>query len=168
MDARQRDQTVFAVQTAVVELLELAASLDEGAEYDARDSAVRDAEQTVLRFIAAIVVADGSLSSDEREFLALLVNTKENLGGDCSYLNEFAAGWHERSSRVPDFFERAVQHDIINKTSVARSMIREIQLIGNNICACDSRFGKREKSVVRDYISRLAEFADLAMAPTRF
>jgi hypothetical protein len=168
MDSQLRDQTIFAVQAAVVELLELAALLEEGKESDLKESVLRDAEQTVLRFIAAIVVADGTLSSDEREFVTLLVNTKEKPGGDCSYLNEFAAEWDERSSRVPDFFERAVKHDIINKTTVARSMIREIQLIGNNICACDSRFGKREQSVVRNYISKLAEFVDLATAPTRF
>ncbi len=167
MDSRLREQTIFAVQAAVVELLDLAASLDPNADSDSREELIQDAEQTVLRFIAGIVLADRDYSLEEQEFLAILVNAKEKPGGIIRYLNEFAAQWREASSRAPVFFQRAVRHDIANGTSIARSMIREIQLVGNNICVCDARFRKQEQSIVHDYVSTLATFLDSATAAAR-
>jgi len=154
----------FAVQSAFLDLLELVESL--GEEKAEREALRENAEKTILRFIAAIVLADGQYRDGEKALLALLVDWKAKPGGESRYLNEYAAKWAETSTQIPNFFTAAVRHDFFNKTEIALAMLRNIQLIGANVCACDARCGALERGMVRRYVLLLENHIDRAQFST--
>jgi len=39
-------------------------------------------------------------------------------------------------------------------------MLRQIQLIGNNVCACDARCGAAERGMVQKYVVLLENFIE--------
>ena len=151
---------VFAVQSAALEIFGLTELV--GSSEAERLSLRDEAEQTILRFIAAIVLADGEYRDDEKVFVSLMVNWKTKAGGEARYLNEYAAKWAETSMQIPQFFRSAVDYDCSHETCIAQALLREIQPIGNNVCACDARCGPLERGVVRDYIAFLENFAECA------
>lgn len=149
---------VFAVQNAVLDLFESVEQLsDEEAE---KETLRKNAEKTVLRFIAAIILADGKYRDGERALVAQLVDWTAKPGGEHRYLNEYAARWTETSTQIPRFFDAAVKFDIKRQTNIARAMLRNIQLIGNNVSACDGKCGETGRRMVRDYLRLLDEFHD--------
>ena len=153
-------QSHLPFQAAILDLFELAERL--GDEGGGQDTLREDAEKTILRFIAAIILADGQDRDGEKTLVALLVDWKSKPGGEFRYLNEYAAKWAETSTQVPNFFNAAVRHDFSNKTEIARAMLRNIQLIGNNVCACDAKCGALERGMVRSYVSFLESFVERA------
>jgi len=141
---------VFAVQSAVMELIDLVESLS---RVKMEQEALRkEMEGTVLKFVAAIVLADGEYRDGERDFIALFVDSKALPGGEYRYLNEYAAKWAETSTQLPDFFHAAIRYDSANKTGIARAIVRNVQLIGNNVCASDGTCGTLERGIVQDYV----------------
>jgi hypothetical protein len=153
-------QTVFAVQTAIAELLDVAAELEPRND-SAEETFSDEAEQTVLRFIAAIIVADGRLSEGETEFISILINSSEKSGGAVRYLNEYASKWRESYPAAPKFFKAAIEQN----TSAFR-IIQLIQTVGANVCVCDNCYGKNERKVVEKYISFLNDYRE-THCPTR-
>jgi len=146
---------VGAVQSAVLELFEL---IEDIAKIDVSDKEQEfkdDAQRTVLMFIAAIILADRNYNPTQRSFLSLLVNCGDLPGGEARYLNEYAVRWVEASKQVPGFFEAAIRHDADHQTEVARSMLRQIQLIGNNACAADGCVRPGQNQMVQQYIKFL-------------
>jgi hypothetical protein len=79
-------------------------------------------------------------------------------------LNEYAAKWAETSTEVPNFFNAAARYDSSNKTEIAPAILRNIQLIGNNVCACDARCGALERGIVQRYVVLFESFVERAQA----
>ena len=153
-----QNSTVFAVQTAILNLLELIEQAVRGAEKEEIEGLDEEAQKTVLMLIAAIVLSDHKYKPAEQAFLRVLVDWQDKLGGEASYLNEYATQWTDASVRVPGFFQAAVQHDARHQTGIARAMLREIQLIGNNVCISDGSFEAVEHETVKRYLVFLEEF----------
>ena len=156
---------VFAVQSAFLELLELIESISKH-DVPEKTEALRDeAQRIVLMFIAAITLADIGYDPAQNSFLSLLVNCQDLPGGEARYLNEYAVRWVNASGQTPGFFEAALGHDSRHQTDVARSMLRQFQLIGNNVCASDGRVSAAESKVVQDYITFLEGKLDATKIP---
>jgi hypothetical protein len=128
-------------------------------EKEEQDALRSEAEKTILRFIAAIVLADGQYRSGEKGLVSFLVDWTAKEGGEARYLNEYAAKWSETSDEIPKFFEAAVRYDVANDTDAARTILRNIQLIGNNVCACDSRGGPKERAIVQRFLALLETYS---------
>jgi hypothetical protein len=146
------------VRTAIVELLEIVELIS--IEPERRTYLREDAEQTILRLIAGIVLADGQFSSQEQDFLSVLINVEDKTGRQPRYLNEYAAKWNESRETVPEFFRVAREHDRSCQTKLTHSMVREIQLIGNNVAVCNFRTSKKGEAIVRQYVALLNEFLE--------
>lgn len=148
------DAIVKAVQESIANLQELVVHATR--ERDSRQvQAMReDAQTTALMMIAAIVWADKKYSAGEQAFLKQLVDWSQQPGGELKYLNEYAESWTKASTIVPGFFQAAAGHGM----KLARAMIVELQLIGNNTCVSDGHFEAIEHPVVRDYVSLLENY----------
>jgi tellurite resistance protein len=152
--------TVRAVQESVLNLLELVEQAARGQNPQEVEALCDEAQQTVLKMIAAIVLADKKYDAGEQAFLNLLVDWRKKPGGEMQYVNEFAEGWRVASMQVPYFFQAAADHDTRQHTELARAIMREIQLIGNNTCVSDGQFEATEHEVVRNYILFLEEYLE--------
>jgi hypothetical protein len=153
-----QNPTVFAVQAAIENLLELIERAGRGFASEEIGQLGEEAQKTVLMLIAAIVLSDQKYKPGEQAFLRLLVDLRDKPGGEIRCLNEYAAEWGEASMKVPHFFEVAVRHDTRHETDIARAMLREIQLIGNNACISDGSFESVEHETVKGYLAFLEEF----------
>lgn len=148
------DDTVWAVQQAIMNLLDLVDSVAQTDSEGDRERLRAEAKKTVLILTAAIIIADGKYEAAEQAFIRHLVDLSDEPGVELSYLNEYAAQWMTASIEVPCFFRAAVA----NGGDVARSMLREIQFIGNNICISDSEFQSKERESVAQYVKFLEDF----------
>ncbi|MCU0784618.1 MAG: hypothetical protein MUF81_11370, partial [Verrucomicrobia bacterium] len=152
--------TVRAVQESVMNLLELVEQAARGQDAQEVEALCEEAQQTVLKMIAAIVLADKKYAAGEQAFLNVLVDWSKKPGGELRYLNEYAEGWKVASMQVPRFFQAAADHDTRQHTELARGIMREMQLIGNNTCVSDGHFESSEHEVVRNYILFLEEYLE--------
>lgn len=150
--------TVQAVQDSVVNLLELVEQAARGQSAQEVDDLREEAQKTVLMLIAAIVLADNKYDAGEQAFVNLLVDWSKKSGGDARYLNEYAERWKAASMQVPRFFQAGADHDTRHHTDLARAMMREMQMIGNNTCVSDGHFDAFEHEMVRNYILFLEEY----------
>ena len=155
---------VVVVQSAFVELLELTERVAQESCLNKQESFREEAEKTILMFIAAIVLASREYKPEERSFLSLLVNWQDKPGGEARYLNEYATRWLETAEVVPQFFAATVRHDLVHETNIARAMLCQIQLIGNNAGVADGNECGARRDVVRDYLMLLEEFLELQYA----
>jgi uncharacterized tellurite resistance protein B-like protein len=155
-----QDPIVFAVQSAVLDLLDLIEFMTPHAEPSTRETFGQEAQKTILMMIAAIIVANRGNTSTNSTFLSSLIDCRDLPGGEVRYLNEYAARWNEAANQIPHFFEAAVQYDSVHKTGIARSMLQHVQLIGNNACASDGKIAGAEHGIVQDYIIRLEQFLE--------
>lgn len=155
---------VVVVQSAFIELLELSEEIARRSSPEKQESFREEAEKTILMFIAAIVVASRKYEPEERSFLSLLVNWQDKPGGEARYLNEYATRWVKAAKDVPQFFAAAVRHDLVHETNIARAMLCQIQLIGNNAGVADGNACGARRDVVRDYLVLLEEFCELHYA----
>ena len=146
------DPIVFAVQSAFLELLELIDRIAQGDQPEKPETLRHEAQKTILMFMAAIILSNREYNPTQRSFLSLLVDCQDMPGGEARYLNEYAVKWIEASKQIPQFFEAALQHDSQEKTEIARAMLRQIQLIGNNVCASDGNVCAAERAAVRSYL----------------
>lgn len=155
---------VVVVQSAFLELLELTEDIARHNGPENQESFRQEAEKTILMFIAAIVLASREYKPEERSFLSLLVNWQEKPGGEARYLNEYASRWVETAKDVPQFFAAAVRHDSVHETNIARAMLCQIQLIGNNAGVADGNACGARRDVVRKYLVLLEDFLELQYA----
>jgi len=155
---------VIVVQSAFLELLELAEEVVKHDCSENQESFRAEVEKTMLMFIAAIVLASREYKPEEQSFLSLLVNWQDKPGGEARYLNQYAANWVNARKAVPRFFAAAVEHDLVDETSIARAMLCQIQLIGNNTCVADGNACGARRDVVRDYLVLLEDFLELQFA----
>lgn len=156
--SEKTNQTVQAVQESVVNLLELAEQAARGLGVQETTALGEEVHKTVLMLIAAIVVSDGKYTAGEKAFINVLVDWSQKPGGEARYLNEYAEQWRSACMQVPDFFQTAVHHDLRHQTQLARAMMRELQLVGNNTCVSDGEFEATEHAFVRNYICFLEEY----------
>jgi hypothetical protein len=155
---------VVVVQSAFLELLELTEEIARHNSPENQESFREEAERTILMFIAAIVLASREYKPEERSFLSLLVNWQDKPSGEARYLNEYATRWAETAKDVPQFFAAAVRHDLVHETNIARAMLCQIQLIGNNAGVADGNACGARRDVVRDYLVLLEDFCELQYA----
>lgn len=139
----------WAMRDAYANLLELVDSVAQVDEAADREKLRTEAQETVLMLIAAVIVADGKYEAGEQAFIRTLVNYGDKPGGEMGYLNEYAALWMTASKEVPNFLQAAV------RCGVARSMLCEIQRIGNYTCISDGKFQERERKIVAQYVAFL-------------
>jgi hypothetical protein len=108
--------------------------------------------------IASIVLASHKYESGQWAFLSALVNWQDLPGGEARYINEYATRWTDiYSKQVPDFFDRALRFDLSHQTAITGAILRQIQLIGNAVCAAGGSVTSAEKEIVRNYIEFLEE-----------
>ena len=149
---------VQAVQDNILNLLDL---VEQAARGDGDEDAATlgaEARKTALQLIAAIVLSDGKYTVGEQAFLQSLLDVSAKPGGEVAYLNEYAEAWKTSGMTIPRFFQAAVRHDARHQTKLARAMLREIQLLGNNSSISDGKFGSVEHNLVHNYIFFLEEF----------
>lgn len=151
---------VDAVQASVTNLLELVELAGRGRHADEVGELKQEAQRTVLKMIAAIVMADQKYAEGEKAFVNLLVDWEKRRDGDVRYLTEHAEEWKRSFRLVPRFFEAAAEHDTRLHTDVARGMIREMQLIGDMACISDGHYEVTEHAVVRGYTDLLLEYLE--------
>lgn len=152
------DSTLFAVQSAVVELFDSIEYVTKERIPEEVDSFKNEAQRTVLMLIAAIAIASRQYRPGEWPFLSALVDWQDLPGGEARYINDYATKWRESASKqVPKFFETALQYDLRNCTAITGAMLREIQRIGRTVCAFDGAFTAPKREIVRSYISFLEE-----------
>ena len=156
---------VKSVQESMRNLLELVEQATRGQSAEEIEGLKEEARKTVFMMIAAIVMADEKYADGERAFLNLLVDWRQRPGGEMRYLNEHAGAWRTACIQVPRFSHAGADHDRRLHTELARGMIREMELIGNNTCVSDGQFEATEHEVVRNYMLLLEEF--LAAGSTR-
>ena len=145
----------YAVQSSVLELFKPIERIAR-VNTSVKDSELKDdAQRTVLMFIAAIIAADNSYNTGQKSFLSVLVNTDNFPGGEPRYLKEYAARWEEASKRTPKFIEVAREHDAQNKSDMVRSMLLQIQMIGNTAATSDGAASSARNRVVLQYIEFL-------------
>jgi tellurite resistance protein len=149
---------VKAVQDSMNNLLELIEQATRGRSTEEIAGLKEEARKTVFMMIAAIVLADEKYADGERAFLNLLVDWNRQPGGEMRYLNDYAGAWKMACIHVPRFFRAGVDHDRRVHTDLARGMIREMELIGNNTCVSDGKFEATEHEVVQKYMVLLEEF----------
>jgi len=147
------DDTVWSVQQAILNLLELVDSVAHAEGPEKRENLRAEARRTILMLTADIVIADGICQAGEQAFVRHLVDLSDLPGEDLSYVNEYAALWAAASKVVPRFFSAAVRCD----TDIAHSMLREIQFIGNNVCISDREFQAKEREAVAHYVAFLED-----------
>jgi uncharacterized tellurite resistance protein B-like protein len=156
--------TALAAQQAFIDLLELA---PQGHGPEGSEALRAEAETTILRLIAAVMLADGEYDPGEQEFLRLLVDLRDTPGGEVSYLNEYAARWAETSMEIPRFYRAAVRRDAEEGTGIAWRLRCKIQLIGNYASISDGKFSASEFETVRRYVAFLEEFANACGVPAQ-
>ncbi len=150
------DDTVWVVQQALLNLLDMIDSFANANEEVNRLVLREDAEQTILALTSAIILADGKCDKDEKNFIRHLVGDESDV--DMGNLNDYAARWNGVSKSIPTFFRAAVQYDLADGAGIAASMLREIQFIGNNVCISNREFEVKERECVVGNIERLEEF----------
>jgi hypothetical protein len=150
-----QNPVVFAVQSAVLEMLESVEYITQNDTPERKEELQQEVQKTVLMFIAAIVLANRQFEPSKWPFLSILVDWRDLPGGEVRYLNEYATRWVESSKSAPKFFDAAIQFDSNNHTSIARAMLRRIQLIGNTVSASDGNVSPAELGTVSDYIAFL-------------
>ncbi len=154
------EETVRAAQAAFMDLLEQAELAAAHGGPNEVQELREDAQKTVLRLIAAVMLADGSYDPGEREFIRLLVNWKDKPGGEMRYLNEYASEWAVKAREVPRFFKAAARRDANDGSDIAKTMLRRIQLIGNYASISDGKFEPSERQTVRDYVAFLENYIE--------
>jgi hypothetical protein len=150
-----QNPVVFAVQSAVLEMLESVEYIIQNDTPERKEELQQEVQKTVLMFIAAIVLANRQFEPSKWPFLSILVDWRDLPGGEVRYLNEYATRWVESSKSAPKFFDAAIQFDSYNHTGIARAMLRQIQLIGNTVSASDGNVSPAELGTVSDYIAFL-------------
>lgn len=163
MSANQ-NSTVRAVQDTLTNLKELVEESASGQQVEEVNVLLEEANETVLALIAAIVVSDQKYEAGEQAFFSVLANSQGN-PREVQILREYAERWRTMGRQVPRFFKNALAYDASNKTGTAPSMMREIQLAGNNACISDGQFADVEHEVVRDYLALLDEYVETWKPP---
>ena len=151
---------VFAVQSAVLDLLESVDQISQNDNPERQEELRQEVQKTVLMLIAAIVLANRQYDPARWPFLSILIDWRDLPGGEVRYLNEYATRWVEASKSVPQFYYAALQYDLGHHTGIARGMLRQVQLIGNTVCASDGSVSSMEMGTVKDYIEFLEEKID--------
>ena len=140
--------TAWAVAEAIRNLIEHVEAIAPPHELDCmRD----EAKCVVFELCSKVMLADGKFDSGERELLQRLVNLGEHDG--TRFLQQHTVRWDETSKTIPHFFKSAVTQD----PDTARSMLREIQFIANNVAIGDGDFQAVERQTVKDYLAFLEE-----------
>lgn len=158
MDGYSGD-TVWAVSEAIENLIELVDSVAQvgGA---VRDQMRLEAEHTVCMLTSAVILADGEYEPGEGLFIRHLfdVNQNQESEQDLRWLIEQSERWKAASQEIPGFVRAAVLCDAKQESETARSMLREIQFIGNNVAISDSEFQTTERETVSRYVAFLEDF----------
>jgi len=159
MDANT-ENTVWAVREAYLNLLELVDSVALAQGGEELEILRTEAQKTVLMLTASIILADGRYDADEEAFIRHFVNLSDKPGAELSYLNEYATMWKSASMEVPGFFQAAARCDAYSSTDIANSMLREIQLIGNNVSIAPKKPQTKGQKFVADYVAFLENFIE--------
>lgn len=145
------DGNVWAVREAFENLLELVDSVEQVGLAVDREEQRSDAQKTVLMMTAAIIMADGKYDASEQVFIQNLVNLHDMPGGELRFLNEYNSLWWIKSKDVPCFFHAAIK----DNSSIAHSMLCEIQRIGNYVSICNGEFLASKRKIVAQYLEFL-------------
>lgn len=145
------DGNVWAVREACESLFELVDSVQQVRLTVSREELRADAQKTVLMMTAAIIMADGKYDASEQVFIQNLVNLSDMPRGELRFLNEYASLWSIKSKDIPCFFQAA----IILNSNIARSMLCEIQRIGNYVSICDGALRPSKRKIVAQYVEFL-------------
>ena len=145
---------LFAIQTASDNLLE---TVDSVAKSTGGDSATlsQEAQTTVRMFVAASALADSALNEGEETLVQMFIKWDRNAGDQSSFLRDYGNKWEAQREQVPAFFDSALKCDRENGTQNARAIMRELQLIGNNVSISDGQFAEAEQASVKGYIAFL-------------
>ncbi|MEI8290577.1 MAG: hypothetical protein WCH99_13995 [Verrucomicrobiota bacterium] len=149
------EQTVFAIQSASEDLIELALSVAIPGNTEDRDKLDAEVHSTMLELMAAVILSRGRLCAGHQAFLQIILKRPNANMTDERIINDYGARWAQHHHRIPVFFQRAIDSDIRRRTRVAASMLCLIQLIGNNCAITDGDFNPSEQHLIRDYITRL-------------
>ena len=149
---------VESVNGALANIGELVHHASEGRNAEEISQLEIEARETVLNMIAAIILADKKYSEGEAAFVRLLMDGGQSPDVTMEILNNRAEAWLESCLHVPGFFQAVVEHDERLHTDLAHSMIREIQLIGEDVCICDGHYDASEHVVVQHYAGFLEQF----------
>ena len=149
----ERNNSACAVQEGYLNLLEL---VDSTAVSEDKELLRADAQKTVLMLTAALIMVDGKYNDGEQALIRHLVDYSDKPGGELRYLNEYASLWEVESKVIPHFIHAAVRCD----RNIARSMLCEIQFIGNNVCVSGWKFQQKQRKIIMKYVSLLEDFID--------
>ena len=145
--------SVWAVQEGYLNLLEL---VDSTAVREDKEFLRAEAQKTVLMLTAALIMVDGKYNDGEQALVRHLVDYSDKPGGELRYLNEYASLWEVKSNVIPHFIHAAVRCD----RDIARSMLCEIQSIGNNVCVSGRNYQKKQREIIMNYMALLEVFID--------
>lgn len=152
------DGNVWVVQDAISSLLELVDSISQNRLPEEREDFRSEMQKVILMLTAAIILADGKYMEGEHALIRQLVELGDTPGGELSYLNEYTSLWATAAREVPKFFRAAIDHDTSEDTDFARSILREIQRLGNHVAISDGKFRTKERGIVMKYVACLEEF----------
>lgn len=148
------DSTCFAIQTARQNILEIVDSV--AVNFGGGDDLRKEAENVLAMMISACVLADGNFGANEEKLISFAVPCLEGELDREKQLFNLAAGWEDASKKLPHFFVAAAEYNRAD----ARAILRELQLLGNNIAACDLRFTHHEQKFIQGYIAFLEHYLD--------
>ena len=80
---------VFAIQSAVLELLELVEYISKNDNPETKEELQQEVQKKVLMFIAAIVLTNKQYDPSKWPFLSILVDWRDLPGGEVRYLEHF-------------------------------------------------------------------------------
>ena len=149
----ENNNSVWAVQEGYLNLLELVDSI---AVREDRGFLRAEVQKTVLMLTAALIMVDGKYNDGEQALIRHLVDYSDKPGGELRYLNEYASLWEVESKAIPHFIHAAVRCD----RDIARSMLCEIQSIGNNVCVSGRNYQKKQREIIMNYMALLEAFID--------
>ncbi|HXI72533.1 MAG TPA: hypothetical protein VNN22_19495 [Verrucomicrobiae bacterium] len=113
--------------------------------------------------MAAVIISRGRLCAGHQAFLQIFLKRPNAAMTDERIINEYGSGWALQQQRIPDFFQRAMDADVRNRTHTATSMLCLIQIVANNCADTDGDFLPSEQHLIHDYIARLDAHKDSAL-----
>ena len=134
-------ENAWAVAQAIENLLGL---VDAAVPPEELEGMRDEARRVVFELCSTVILRDGKCDSGERELLDRLLNFGGE--GEIRYLLEYTAQWDETSKTIPRFFVEAATRDV----DLVRSILCEIQFIGNNVAISDGDFQAVERKIVRN------------------
>lgn len=119
-----------------------------------------EAQDLLVAFLSAVVVADGTIAQAENDYvnqLFALHNTPEQ---NVILLRQFYAKWHKVEKRVPQFVQAAVAFDRDAKEGARYSdkLLNLLEQFASCAARADNQFDTSERKIIREYIEMIASY----------